>query len=80
MNYKKLPLNEIMISPKIKVMSLNMAQMEETQWEYARNGLAELDIVIDSAGYLIEGYYVYLIAKNMGLTHVFVRYEEMEQN
>lgn len=49
-------------------------KLEAKRQQYLQTGLQEFDIVLDSRGYLINGYCGYLLAKEYGLTVVSVRY------
>lgn len=48
---------------------------EAKSWQYAKSGMEEFDIVLDSRNYLIDGYCGYLLAREHGLTHIPIRYE-----
>lgn len=67
-------INDIMIYPCFAAHPPKPGKVERKEWQYAKSGLAEADIVLDGNNYLIDGYIWYLLAKSCGLTHVPVRY------
>ena len=70
----KVKIDDIKIYPCFAAHPPKPGKVERKEWQYAKSGLAEADIVLDSNNYLIDGYIWYLLAKSYGLTHVPVRY------
>ena len=67
-------IDEIKIYPCFAAHPPKPVKVERKEWQYAKSGLAEADIVLDGNNHLIDGYIWYLLAKSYGLTHVPVRY------
>lgn len=67
-------IDDIRIYPCFAAHPPKPGKVERKEWQYAKSGLAEADIVLDSNNYLIDGYIWYLLAKSYGLTHVPIRY------
>ncbi|EET58117.1 hypothetical protein BRYFOR_09935 [Marvinbryantia formatexigens DSM 14469] len=76
--YRSMKIGEVKIYPCFAENPPRTGKYEEKSWQYARNGLAESDIVLDSQGYLIDGYCWYLLALEHELTHVPVRYGKQQ--
>ena len=49
-------------------------KMEHKDRYYQEHGFFESEIILDSSGYLIDGYTSYLLAVRYGVSHVPVRY------
>ncbi len=51
-----------------------LEKMEHKDQYYQEHGFFESEIILDSSGYLIDGYTSYLLAVRYGVSHVPVRY------
>lgn len=67
-------IDEIKIYPCFEKHPPKAEKYEIKSWQYARSGLEEFDIVLDSQNYLIDGYCGYLLALEHGLSHISIRY------
>lgn len=67
-------IDEIKIYPCFEEHPPKAEKYEIKSWQYARSGLEEFDIVLDSQNYLIDGYCGYLLALEHGLSHISIRY------
>ena len=66
--------DEIRIFPCFADHPPKPEKMEHKDRYYQEHGFFESEIILDSSGYLIDGYTSYLLAVRYGVSHVPVRY------
>jgi len=67
-------IDDIRIYPCFAAHPPKPGKVDRKEWQYAKSGFAEAEIILDSNNYLIDGYIWYLLTQSYGLTHVPVRY------